>query len=112
MNVELLIWLASSCAGLLLSIVGMRDAQLDMAALRALPRNGRWMIARHQLIRNALRVGITSAFIGAGLLGGDWTVTLLIVANIALLATIGSDLATAAFLRAGVRQAYLEEREK
>jgi small-conductance mechanosensitive channel len=98
------LWLATSIAGLALALYGVREAWRDLEALRGIPRNGRWMVARHQLIRYLLRAFICLCFIGAVFVGQmDWATALLVFANIGLLAIALSELTTAAFLRRGIR---------
>jgi hypothetical protein len=104
-----LIWIGSSIAGLILAAVGIEDARRDLVALREIPRNGRWMVARHQLIRYALRVLICLCFIGAALVNSMVAaIWLLILANVGLALTTLSDLLTAAFLRRQVRRMETE----
>lgn len=110
MTPALAIWLISSIAGLALATWGIRDAILDLNALREIPRNGRWMVARHQLLRYLLRASMGVCFVLAAVVGDvDWTIGLLVLSNVLLAVITLSDLATAAFLRRGVR-ATLEER--
>jgi hypothetical protein len=107
MILPLSIWLATSIVGLMLAALGLLEGWRDMQSLREIPKNGRWMIARHQLLRYSLRAVSFVAFIAA-VFASDYIVPLLILANLCLLANTASDLVTAAFLRADVR-AKLEQ---
>lgn len=106
MTPELLIWLSTSIVGLLLAIRGVLEATRDLRALRAVtPRNGRWMVARQQLIRYALRIGMSGSFALAAIVGDvRLIVWLLIAGNIGLSLTTASDLVTGAFLRRSIRR--------
>lgn len=99
-------WAVFVVLGAVLSLYGLIEARRDLVALRAVPRNGRWMVARHQLIRYALRLVMYALSTAAALsLAHPELVAWLLVADrIALALTTASDLVTGAFLRRGVRE--------
>lgn len=113
MTSETIAWTVAVSVGTILTIVGIREALRDLDALRELPRNGRWMIARHQLIRYTLRLCMYGTSIAALAVTDNPTLIawLLIADRIGLALTTSSDLLTGAFLRRGVRQ-HLEEGER
>lgn len=113
LDAELTIWLGVVAVGLMLSVLGVLDASRDLEALRELPRNGRWLVARHQLLRYVLRVAMygTSVLAMFALGAPELVAWLLIADRILLTATTLSDLLTGAFLRRGIREDLIEQRE-
>lgn len=94
------VWTLSSVLGVMLALVGIWEAVGDRRALRSVPRNGRHLVAGQQLVRYVLRVGIGAAWLGAVLVNDrELLVWLLILANVALLASTVSDLYVGAVLR-------------
>ena len=108
MSWELLAYALANGLTAALSAWGVIESRRDLAALQGVPRNGRWMVARHQLLRYGLRL-VSASVIGMVIfVDVNLAVILLIVDRIVLALTTLSDLLTGAFLRRGVRQ-YLEE---
>jgi hypothetical protein len=67
-TVELL-WSAAALAGLFCHQLNYRETKRDMAALGTV-RNGRWRIARGNLRRERVRLGISGMFLVFGVLAG------------------------------------------
>lgn len=88
----------------ILALWGVLESRRDLEALRELPRNGRWMVARHQLIRYGLRLVSTTVIALAILVDVRLVLWLLILDRAILALTTLSDLLTGAFLRRGIRQ--------
>lgn len=101
----LVAWGVIVALGTVLSLAGLIEARRDLVALREVPRNGRWMIARHQLIRYSLRLVMYALSIAAALLVSqpELVAWLLVADRIVLALTTASDLVTGAFLRRGIR---------
>lgn len=114
MTAELAAWIGVVVLGVLLAVLGIIEAGRDLDALRQLPRNGRWMVARHQLIRYHLRLGMwaTSILAMFALGAPDLIAWLLILDRVLLVAITSSDLVTGAFLRRGIAQELQREDEQ
>lgn len=104
MSVPIGVWIASSIVGLILATWGVGVALGDLEALREIPRNGRYLVARHQLIRYVIRVAMSLALVASALVDVGLVVWLLILVNLGLALTTLSDLVTGAFLRRSVRR--------
>lgn len=115
MNAATVAWIATVLVGTVLAFYGLVEARRDLDALRLIPRNGRWMIARHQLVRYGLRLGMYGTSIGAVAVLGvapDVIPWLLVLDRVLLGMSTASDLITAAFMRRGVRRQVQDEMAK
>lgn len=109
MTLELLAYAVANAVVAILAAWGVVESRRDLAALADMPRNGRWMVARHQLLRYGLRL-LSSAVLGV-LLFVDLrlAIAMLILDRLILAATTLSDLLTGAFLRRGIRQSLEDQ---
>ena len=100
MNLIVVAWAALSLVAFGVSVAGFADAHRDLAALRGIaPRNGRYLVARHALVRQAIRAAMAVAMLSIAFDQGALFVLVIFALNVGLSLSAWSDLFVGSYLR-------------